>query len=492
MDRPTSDDQIREVWRRSVTPRRESSPSPIRARRSAPARVAFASGVVAVASVLAVYIASNSGSDTDVTTEPEQRASGVQEVPFPHERYSPQGFAAAGEALVAVSFDEERGVSDEVIVSVDHGETWDAPSLPGAPSDLGVSFSSPMDLGGWASLSSQVPYAPGSSSGSVHVWVTQNGTDWNGATLTDVAPEGASAQIARVGDRLFASVTADRALQILYSDDVGVTWHHTAELDLQLQAAEIAELSSMEEAGDRIVGHAGFHGGTVTINPGDPPRTDERDSLVRVSSTDDGLSWTIDECAPVHDGPICPELHVAGSLLVAGNEASLDGGRNWHPIDAPRGPIPRTTLRSFSSLVALDDGWLATMVVPNAGAEPDVLLVTSDDGVTWHSVSGDLCPRGDETSAGENASETPSDFGSSFTPPVRHEDRWWISARHACEGRPAESVLLAIDDAGRMDLVDGTRREDRSEALRQPVVLSDRLIVPVSGEAGLISLLVIT
>lgn len=368
--------------------------------------------------------------------------------------------------LVGVRWD--RSGASRPVTSTD-GRHWRPVRLSGAPRGVYPSLGLTSTAAGVAFTGRGLGPLPGTAlpgpSGPPFGWTSRDGLTWRGGRLAAGSPLLAPASAAAVDPRTLLVVAQPDAtgLTVTHLDGRG---HRTT-----VPVTGLTLAGGSGGPGETAVADAGWtDAGAWTLGlrfAGSNPRPEGG----RAVSTDGGRSWRYEPCAAVGT-PRCANWRTGAGLAFRGDQVSTDHGATWvrwiHP------PTPEGYPLSVTGVSRDAAGWIMSAVVGTEGDSSYGFLLASVDGIHWHSLAPDPCPR---LADGDRPN-------SSFTPPVRLDGRWWTQYR--CDGIGSRYGTWLLSGTA----VD--RRWDRSDLVLPRraeglFVVADHLVSLViarSGRAG--------
>jgi hypothetical protein len=350
----------------------------------------------------------------------------------------------------------------QVTVSGDGGRTWTVADLPGAPSELVLTWP---DDGLYAADDVAVVVGRDAASASATLpvakpgffaWVSTEGGQWAAHRLGTAGGLVGEPRIRAVGDALIASTSSLDGFNLVVSTDRGRSWHQGTITGLSMARGEGMELrDAWAERGELL--------GVVDVDSSRPARP----QLVR--SGDGGRTWS---AAPCGDG--CPPRVGAGGLIVRYGETSVDGGATWRPIEVDPPPPPGSDdPPAILSVTSVPAGWLATA----SSSEPSDVsfgqLLRSSDGQAWRQMlPPDLC-----TGHGRPNSRVGE--------PVAVGGRWYVTYGCSDLSAPRFGVIYRSDDDARaFEPIESSRRDGL--VFGGPMVAGDTLVLPEFDEDRLV------
>jgi hypothetical protein len=335
---------------------------------------------------------------------------------------------AVGEVLLArsrVDAEIERQVPD-LVVSTDHGETWERVQMPGSADAPVRGHSVSLSLAGEVAIVTADFLDPRSES-RYYAWTSIDGVSWRGGRLTE---------------------------------DLG-------------GVVGIGMPSSWQLPGGELVVPFDF----------------SIESPAQVLQSDDGGdSWQVVDCPPESSIVLgglggCFALRGAGDLLVRAGEVSFDAGVKWErPVFAPE-------VADVADFPHVDDvaelaggGWVAAGSVDlddcgfgPLGSRCAGLLARSDDGRRWERLfESDPCWKAEEGVA------EPSSL---FSTPVPFGDRWLVVYTCFDSLTPEWSEMYLLDaDGSDPATVANTRQAGTS--YDQPLAVGGLVVVPEISAGG--------
>jgi hypothetical protein len=393
----------------------------------------------------------------DATQPDVARVEATGSVP----RQGPLGVMDAGLVGFRVGRNDEP---DNVVVSHDHGHTWNAAELPGRPAALELVASShglyvDDELAAVvgrdaASASTVLPVAKPQ----FIVWTTTDGEEWAGHVLDTAGGLVGAPTVTAVGPLLVASASSAEGFNLFTSTDRGSSWRHAEVSGLdQLPGEDLSlEVASAEAGKLRMV-----------VGPGDGG-SDRRQIL---TSGEEGSTWSAEPC-----GLGCPDPIEAGDVIHRFGETSTDGGVTWHQVDVDPSP-PGDGPVYLSTMTEVPGGWLASASRYDVGDVSYGMLLRSDDGRSWHQMlPPDPCVSADVGRPNSRVRD-----------PIRFDGRWYVTYDCTDLSTPEFGVIYAGDaEAREFEPIEATERN--GVAFGDPVVEDDHLLIPEFGEDELVAI----